>query len=65
MISAFGLFNDRFPESSRYYGTSIPRVVVVNPDGVITHAYQGHGYTSDFEIETIVNRAAGLPEPAS
>lgn len=31
IISAFNLFNTRFPEGSRYYGTSVPQVVVVSP----------------------------------
>ena len=30
VINAFGLFNDRFPEGSRYRGTAIPMVVVIN-----------------------------------
>ena len=36
VINAFGLFNDRFPEGSRYRGTAIPMVVVVNAEGVVT-----------------------------
>ena len=57
VINAFGLFNDRFPEGSRYRGTAIPMVVVVNADGVVTRTYNGHGYTEDHEIATIVNNA--------
>jgi hypothetical protein len=57
VINAFGLFNDRFPEGSRYRGTAIPMVVVVNADGVVTRTYSGHGYTEDHEIATIVNNA--------
>lgn len=57
VISAFNLFNDRFPEGSRYYGTSVPQVVVVNPDGVVTHTFSGHGYTSDEEIKGIVEQS--------
>ena len=56
-ISAFNLFNDRFPETSRYYGTAVPQVVVVNADGIVTHTFSGHGYTADHEIEGIVERA--------
>lgn len=62
IISAFNLFNDRFPEGSRYYGTSVPQVVVVSPDGVVTRTFSGHGYTSDDEIRGIVERA--LQDPA-
>ena len=65
VINAFGLFNDRFPEGSRYRGTAIPMVVVVNAEGVVTHTYNGHGYTEDHEIATIVNNAieeAGGPK---
>jgi peroxiredoxin len=62
VISAFDLFNDRFPEGSRYYGTAVPRVVVVNADGVVTNIWGGHGYTSEAEIETILERAS---QPAS
>lgn len=57
VINAFGLFNDRFPEGSRYRGTAIPMVVVVNADGIVTRTYNGHGYTQDHEIATIVNNA--------
>lgn len=57
IINAFDLFNDRFPAGSRYHGTAVPQVVVVNPDGVVTHTFSGHGYTSDEEIEGIVERA--------
>ena len=57
VINAFGLFNDRFPEGSRYRGTAIPMVVVVNADGVVTRTYNGHGYTEDHEIATIVSNA--------
>ena len=65
VINAFGLFNDRFPEGSRYRGTAIPMVVVVNADGIVTRTYNGHGYTEDHEITTIVNNAieaAGTPK---
>lgn len=61
VISAFNLFNDRFPESSRYYGTSVPQVVVVNPDGVVTHTFSGHGYITDEEIRGIVETALQGP----
>lgn len=57
VINAFGLFNDRFPEGSRYRGTAIPMVVVVNAEGVVTKTYNGHGYTEEHEITTIVNNA--------
>lgn len=57
VINAFGLFNDRFPEGSRYRGTAIPMVVVVNAEGVVTHTYNGHGYTEDHEIATILSNA--------
>ena len=57
VINAFGLFNDRFPEGSRYYGTSVPQVVVVSPEGVVTKTFSGHGYTSDEEIRGIVEQA--------
>jgi peroxiredoxin len=57
VITAFDLFNDRFPEGSRYYGTSVPQVVVVNPKGVVTRTFSGHGYTSDEEIRGIVEAA--------
>ena len=57
VINAFGLFNDRFPEGSRYRGTAIPMVIVANAEGVVTHVYSGHGYTEDHEIATIVNNA--------
>ena len=57
VINAFGLFNDRFPEGSRYRGTAIPMVVVVNAEGVVTKTYDGHGYTEAHEIATIVNNA--------
>lgn len=57
VINAFGLFNDRFPEGSRYRGTAIPMVVVVNADGVVTRAYNGRGYTEDHEIATIISNA--------
>ena len=63
VISAFNLFNDRFSEGSRYYGTSVPQVVVVSPEGVVTQTFSGHGYTSDDEIKGIVERA--LQGPAS
>ncbi len=56
-IRAFNLFNDRFPEGSRYHGTAVPQVVVVNAEGVVTHTFSGHGYTADEEIEGIVERA--------
>ncbi len=56
-IRAFGLFNDGPPPESRYYGTSLPQVVVVNADGIVTHIFSGHGYTADEEIEGIVKRA--------
>ena len=64
MINAFGLFNDRFPEGSRYRGTAIPMVVVVNAEGVVTHTYNGHGYTEDHEIATIVNNAIAAADNA-
>lgn len=57
IINAFDLFNDRFPAGSRYHGTAVPQVVVVNPDGVVTHTFSGHGYTSEDEIRGIVERA--------
>lgn len=57
VINAFGLFNDRFPEGSRYRGTAIPMVVVVNADGVVTRTYNGHGYIEDHEIATIISNA--------
>ena len=60
-IAAFNLFNDRFPEGRRYYGTAVPQVVVVGANGVVTRTFSGHGYTSDEEIEGIVDRAAAGP----
>jgi len=57
IISAFNLFNTRFPEGSRYCGTSVPQVVVVSPEGVVTKTFSGHGYTSDEEIRGIVEQA--------
>ncbi|MEP4379508.1 MAG: redoxin domain-containing protein [Alphaproteobacteria bacterium] len=62
VINAFGLFNDRFPEGSRYRGTAIPMVIVANAEGVVTHVYNGHGYTEDHEIATIVNNAIEATE---
>jgi len=32
-------------------------VIVANAEGVVTHVYNGHGYTEDHEIATIVNNA--------
>lgn len=57
IINAFDLFNDRFPAGSRYHGTAVPQVVVVNPDGVVNYTFSGHGYTADEEIRGIVERA--------
>jgi peroxiredoxin len=62
IINAFDLFNDRFPEGSRYHGTAVPQVVVVNADGVVTNIWSGHGYTSKSEIERILETAG---KPAS
>ena len=64
MVNAFGLFNDRFPEGSRYRGTAIPMVVVVNADGVVTRTYNGHGYTQAHEIATIVDNAVAEADGA-
>jgi len=61
VITAFNLFNDRFPEGSRYHGTSIPQVVVVNPEGVVTRTFSGHGYTTDEEIRDIIEQALQGP----
>lgn len=61
IINAFDLFNDRFPEGSRYHGTAVPQVVVVSPEGVITRTFSGHGYTTDEEISGIVERALAGP----
>lgn len=62
-ITAFNLFNDSGQPGSYYYGTARPQVVIAGPDGVVTHTFSGHGYTSDDEIEGIVERA--LQSPAS
>lgn len=64
VVNAFGLFNDRFPEGSRYRGTAIPMVVVVNADGVVTRTYNGHGYTQAHEIATIVDNAVAEADGA-
>lgn len=56
-IRAFGLFNNGPPPESRYYGTALPQVVVVNADGIVTHTFSGHGYTADEEIRGIIERA--------
>lgn len=61
VITAFNLFNDSGEPGSYYYGTAVPQVVVVGPDGVVTRTFSGHGYTSDEEIEGIVERAVKGP----
>ena len=61
IITAFNLFNSSGQPGSYYYGTAVPQVVVVNPEGVVTLTFLGHGYTSDDEIEGIVERAVQGP----
>jgi peroxiredoxin len=61
IITAFNLFNSSGQPGSYYYGTAVPQVVVVNPEGVVTLTFSGHGYTSDDEIEGIVERAVQGP----
>jgi hypothetical protein len=39
----------------------VPQVVVVDANGVVTRTFSGHGYTSDDEIEGIVDRAVAGP----
>ena len=38
-IGAFGLINQRFPRSSKWYGIAHPMLFVIDPNGVITHRF--------------------------
>ncbi len=44
IISAFGLINEQFPRSSRWYGIALPMMFVIDPKGVITHRFSSTNY---------------------
>lgn len=44
IISAFGLINERFPRSSRWYGIAHPMMFVIDSKGVITHRFSSTNY---------------------
>lgn len=63
IISAFGLINERFPRSSRWYGIALPMLFVIDSKGVITHRFSNTNYRvrpdSDMVLRMLRKHAEG------
>lgn len=59
MINAFGLFNDRFPEGSFYYGVPHPVIVVLDADGRVNHRFSERHYSTRPQVDDVLTVLRG------
>ena len=63
IIDAFGLINERFPRSSKWYGIAHPAMFVIDAKGVITHRFSNASYRErpdpDLVLKTLRQQAGG------
>ena len=53
-IRAFGILNEKYEETSRFYGIPNPTIYVINAEGMITHMFSEDGYKARPPIDGIL-----------
>ena len=54
IIGAFGLINERFAPSSKWYGIAHPAIFVIDPKGIVTHRFTSVGYRDRVGVDVVL-----------
>jgi peroxiredoxin len=60
IIRQFGLFNETYDMSTKYYGSPYPGIFLVNAGGIITGKFAEESYKERPLIETLMDAAQAL-----
>ncbi len=59
VIRAFGLLNENYPPGSYAHGVAHPIVIVLGPDGTVTHRFSRAGYVRRPNIDAVISVLGG------
>ncbi len=54
IIRAFGLLAGNYPQGSFYYGVPHPAIIVLGPDGTVTHRFSESHYVARPDIDDVL-----------
>ena len=59
VIRAFDLLAENYPQGSFYYGVPHPAIIVLGPDGAVTHRFSESNYVARPDIDDVLAALRG------